>query len=108
MKQKQQKRTLLCDTNTMYPRLRSFGIKKPLYLWAFQELIVSLKGDNGVVRDSDLALWWPHISDSTRYQILRIFVFYKVIKIEKNSGDKRERYITVLIKYQDTLYAINL
>jgi hypothetical protein len=108
MKQKPQKKMLLCDTNTMYPRLRSLGIRKPLYLWAFQELIISLKGDNGIVRDSDLALWWPNISDSTRYQILRIFVFYKVIKIEKNLEDKRERYISILIKYQDTLYTINL
>lgn len=98
---------LLCDTTVLYPRLKNLGIRKPIYLWAFHELIIFFQRDQGVIRDSDLESWWPNISESTRYQILRILVFYKIIKIEKNSHDKRERYVFILVKYQDTLYPVN-
>ncbi len=98
---------LLCDTTVLYPRLRNLGVRKPIYLWAFQELIINLKSDEGIVRDSDLVLWWPNISESTRYQILRILVFYKIINIEKDSDDRRQRHIVIIVKYQDTLYSVN-
>jgi len=97
----------LCDTTVLYPRLRNLGVRKPIYLWVFQELIINLKSDEGIVRDSDLVLWWPNISESTRYQILRILVFYKIINIEKDSDDRRQRHIVIIVKYQDTLYSVN-
>lgn len=97
---------ILCDTQILFQRLRKKGIKRPLYLWAFAELIKELKSNSGVVRDSDLAIWWPNISESTRYSILKSLENFKIISLDKDDSDKRQRTIIILIEYADTLYKI--
>lgn len=97
---------ILCDTQILFQRLRRKGIKRPLYLWAFVELIKELKSNSGVVRDSDLAIWWPNISESTRYNILKSLENFKIISIDKDDSDKRQRTVIILIEYTDTLYKV--
>jgi hypothetical protein len=97
---------ILCDTQILFQRLRRKGIKRPLYLWAFVELIKELKSNSGVVRDSDLAIWWPNISESTRYNILKSLENFKIISLDKDDSDKRQRTVIILIEYTDTLYKV--
>lgn len=97
---------ILCDTQILFQRLRKKGIKRPLYLWAFAELIKELQTDSGIVRDSDLAIWWPNISESTRYSILKSLESFKIINLEKDKSDKRQRTVIIIIEYADTLYKI--
>lgn len=97
---------ILCDTEILFQRLRKKGLKRPLYLWAFVELIKALQSDRGIVRDSDLTIWWPDISESTRYNILKSLENFKIINLDKDRSDKRQRTISILIEYADTLYQV--
>lgn len=97
---------ILCDTQILFQRLRKKGLKHPLYLWAFVELIKALQSDKGIVRDSDLTIWWPDISESTRYNILKSLKSFNIINLDKDESDKRQRTISILIEYADTLYQV--
>ena len=97
---------ILCDTHTLFQRMRKQGVKHPLYLWAFHELIKELRSDTGIVRDSDLAIWWGNVSESTRYKILKSLKQFNIIDFFKDVKDKRQRRIIILIEYSDTLYQI--
>lgn len=96
---------LLCDEAIINVRLKALEIKKPSWV-AFIKLILFLKSDNGRISDYDLEQIWPDISRSTRYRYLKHFQEKKAILCAEMQGDKRSRYVSILIEYTDALYEV--
>ena len=100
---------LLCDTDTLFVRLREKKLKNLTYHLAFCELIKFLKSDSGIVKDTDLAIIWISFGIATRYRMLSTFVNLGLIDItnsDEQHEDKRYRYIIIKIEWQDTLYEV--
>lgn len=100
---------LLCDTETLFLRLKDKKLKKLNDKLAFSDLIKFLQSDSGIVTDGDLEIIWDYFSVATRYRVLSTFVNLGLIEItnsDDQSADKRYRYIVIKIEWQDTLYEV--
>jgi len=80
-----------------------------LYYLAFYELIIFLKSESGIVKESDLEEIWHYFSTKTRYNALQTFINLKLIETTHNTNNpkyKRLRHITIKIDLLDTLHEV--
>lgn len=107
---KTKKIDLICDTEILKQRLSLYKINNYKYRYFFEELIIFLRSNEGIITDSnlknDIAC---DLSLSTKYRYLNIFHDRKIIYLpnrEKPSKDTSNRKIMILILWADLLYEI--